>query len=74
MQNGLLKTLNYALGAIKLCKDHKDATSWHVFAGKAFAICAVSHGSQITKIISNATFIERSPKISKIERKLFCKN
>lgn len=71
MQNGLHKILSYVHGAIRLLRDLKGVTLWHVFVGKVFAICAVSHGNQTIKIILNAIFIRREMMMKLADRKLF---
>jgi hypothetical protein len=74
MRSGLRRILNYAHGATKLSKGLKDAISWHACVAKASAICAVSLGSQITKIISNAIFIKRKMMMKLADRKQCLKN
>lgn len=69
MRSGLHRILSCVPGVIRLWKGHRDVILWPVFAGKVSAICAASLGNPIIRIILNATFIVKSLKMRKTERK-----
>jgi len=48
----------YVHGVRRRCRDHRDVILCHVLVVKRFVICVRNHGSQITKIISNAISIK----------------
>lgn len=74
MLNGQLRTLNYALGVIRLWREVKVVTLWLVCVERVFAICAVSLGSLITKITSNAIYLRKEMMMKLVEKKQFYKN
>lgn len=71
MQNGLLKIQRYAHLVTKQLRGLKAVILWPVLAGRISAICAVSHGSQTTRTISNAIYSKKKMKTKQIERRQF---